>query len=147
MPRVYPRAGPYGAVEDGATGLLYDTPVDLARCLGRMADERDLRLRVRTASHAAVGRRRAADPTPRPTARLRWQVGQLALLAEPVDHRPGTMDAGIWLEVVQNNEYRLPPQLAATDAVVDVGAHIGGFGYACLSRGAGRVWAFECEPR
>jgi FkbM family methyltransferase len=58
--------------------------------------------------------------------------------------RPGTLDRRIFLDVVVHNEYRLPDRLAASDVVLDIGAHVGSFSLAALRRGAGRVLA--CEP-
>lgn len=59
--------------------------------------------------------------------------------------RPDTWDALIFHEVVDRNQYRLPPRLETDAAVVDVGAHCGAFTWACLLRGAGRVFAYEIE--
>jgi FkbM family methyltransferase len=59
--------------------------------------------------------------------------------------REGTCDHDIWYNIVgKNNEYRLPDQMPGWN-VVDVGAHIGAFSYACLERGA-FVTAFEPHP-
>jgi FkbM family methyltransferase len=58
--------------------------------------------------------------------------------------RPGTIDRRIFRTVVIENEYRLPERLRADDVILDVGAHVGCFALACLSRGAGRVVC--CEP-
>jgi hypothetical protein len=41
---------------------------------------------------------------------------------------------------------RLPERFSPDDIIIDIGAHIGAFAYACLQRGAGRVIAFEPEP-
>lgn len=71
---------------------------------------------------------------------------ELAATCEPFHARPGTMDAEIYKIVFRSNEYRLPPQFAATDVILDVGAHVGSFSVACLMRGAGRVVSFEPEP-
>lgn len=57
--------------------------------------------------------------------------------------RDGTWDRDIWDSVVRDNEYRLPEKI--DDVVLDVGAHIGSFSFACLARGA-RVIAVEAEP-
>ena len=62
---------------------------------------------------------------------------------KPARLRPETFDAAIWKVVNEENEYRLPNAFARGDVVVDVGAHIGAFTYAVLTRGAGRVLAFE----
>jgi FkbM family methyltransferase len=60
--------------------------------------------------------------------------------------RPNTCDRGIFIEVVLQNEYRLPPFFEPDDVIVDVGGHIGAFAYACLIRGAGKVITCEPEP-
>lgn len=60
--------------------------------------------------------------------------------------RPNTCDRGIFIEVVLQNEYRLPPYFKPDDVIVDVGGHIGAFAYACLIRGAGKVITCEPEP-
>lgn len=60
--------------------------------------------------------------------------------------RPETWDAEIVRSVWLRNEYRLPPRLAADDVIVDIGAHLGGFALACLSRGVGKVICVEPHP-
>lgn len=60
--------------------------------------------------------------------------------------RPDTTDSAIFQLVVDENEYNLPPRFQADDIVIDIGAHIGGFSYAVLERGAGKVYAFEAHP-
>jgi FkbM family methyltransferase len=77
---------------------------------------------------------------------LRQRLGLPELPPSGPRCRPDTLDWSIWQSVVVHNEYRLPRQFQAADTVLDVGAHIGGFSYACLIRGAGRVFAFEPEP-
>src|SRR4051794_23256944 len=57
--------------------------------------------------------------------------------------RPGTLDDYIYEQVVEHNEYGLPDRFDPSDIVVDIGAHIGAFGYAALSRGCGRVHGVE----
>ena len=57
--------------------------------------------------------------------------------------RPNTHDERIFDCVNKHNEYRLPNEFEQTDVVIDIGAHIGSFSYACLSRGAGKVYAYE----
>lgn len=59
--------------------------------------------------------------------------------------RPGTQDEAIYHSVVTSNEYRLPERFEPDSIVIDIGAHIGSFGHLALSRGAGRVYAFEAE--
>jgi FkbM family methyltransferase len=62
---------------------------------------------------------------------------------EPPHFRPGTLDHLVWADVNEKNEYELPDAFAPTDVVVDIGAHVGSFSFACLRRGAGAVVAFE----
>ncbi len=62
-----------------------------------------------------------------------------------LDYRPGTQDELVVREVLAANEYRLPERFKSTDAIVDVGAHIGISSVACLLRGAGSVWAYEAD--
>ena len=59
--------------------------------------------------------------------------------------RPQTCDWNVYYSVVELNEYRLPEKFASTDVIIDVGAHIGSFAWACLQRGAGLVVAFETD--
>lgn len=59
--------------------------------------------------------------------------------------RPGTGDAEIFGDVVDNNEYNLPDRFNQDDIVIDIGAHIGSFSYAALERGAGKVYAYEAH--
>lgn len=60
--------------------------------------------------------------------------------------RPGTLDEAIFRGVVHGNEYRIPERLRPDDLVIDIGAHVGGFSYLMLTRGARRVYSFEVEP-
>ena len=60
--------------------------------------------------------------------------------------RPETSDSEIFKLVVDGNEYNLPQRFQPDDIVIDIGAHIGGFSYAALERGAGKVYAFEAHP-
>lgn len=57
--------------------------------------------------------------------------------------RCGTFDQMIFRDVCDQNEYELPDQFGAKDVIIDIGAHIGCFSYACLTRGAAAVLAFE----
>lgn len=59
--------------------------------------------------------------------------------------RPGTSDQAILNNVVKNNEYRLPDDMAGW-TVLDIGAHIGSFVLACAMRGATRIVAIEPHP-
>ena len=84
---------------------------------------------------------------------LRYQIEQLehrhdTLLTdvEPPHFRSGTFDQGIWLQVNRNNEYQLPESFDPADVIIDIGAHIGSFAFACLRRGARRVEAYEPYP-
>ena len=45
--------------------------------------------------------------------------------------------------VVVFNEYRLPSRFTPTDIVIDVGAHIGSFAYAVVTRGGEHVYSIE----
>jgi FkbM family methyltransferase len=49
----------------------------------------------------------------------------------------------IFNSVVVLNEYRLPPRFAPDDIVIDVGAHIGSFAYAVVTRGGEHVYSIE----
>jgi FkbM family methyltransferase len=55
-------------------------------------------------------------------------------------HRPGTWDEAI---VKETTEYQIPEKFGPTDVVIDIGAHIGGFIYQCLQRGARRFVVYE----
>ena len=57
--------------------------------------------------------------------------------------RNGTLDKAIFNGVALFNEYRLPPSFAPGDIVIDVGAHIGSFGQAVVSRGCKNVYCIE----
>lgn len=59
--------------------------------------------------------------------------------------RQDKWDANIFNSVVQHNEYTLPNSFSPDDVIIDIGAHIGSFAYACLIRNARRVIAFEPE--
>lgn len=60
--------------------------------------------------------------------------------------RPNTWDQNIFDCVNKHNEYRLPNVFEPTDVIVDIGSHIGSFSYACLTRGAGKVYSYEAMP-
>jgi FkbM family methyltransferase len=57
--------------------------------------------------------------------------------------RNGTLDQAIFSGVVVHDEYRLPAGFAPDDVVIDVGAHIGSFAQAVLSRGCEDVYCIE----
>lgn len=59
--------------------------------------------------------------------------------------RSGTIDQVVFRNVYEQNEYRVPPQLAAEDVVIDIGAHIGSFAYLCWLRGSRQINAFEAD--
>ena len=89
----------------------------------------------------------------RPPTELSNENGSAAELREFVSRtghkyygRPQTTDSAIFELVVDQNEYNLPAQFQPDDVVIDIGAHIGGFSFACLERGAGKVYAYEAHP-
>jgi FkbM family methyltransferase len=57
--------------------------------------------------------------------------------------RSGTLDEAIFNQVVNVNEYHLPLSFEPGDIVIDVGAHIGSFAQAVVSRGCRRVYCIE----
>ena len=57
--------------------------------------------------------------------------------------RGGTLDRAIFNAVVVLNEYQLPDSFAPGDIVIDVGAHIGSFAEAAVSRGCRKVYCVE----
>src|SRR5215470_263817 len=57
--------------------------------------------------------------------------------------RPGTLDEAIFNGVVLFNEYRLPSSFSAGDIILDIGAHIGSFAHAAVSRGSEHVYSVE----
>jgi FkbM family methyltransferase len=59
--------------------------------------------------------------------------------------RPGTLDHAIFNGVFVFNEYDLPLRFAPGDIVVDIGAHIGSFAEAVLSRGCENVYCIEAD--
>jgi FkbM family methyltransferase len=68
---------------------------------------------------------------------------QDALALAQWSFRRGTLDHAIFNGVVELNEYRLPACFASTDIVIDVGAHIGSFAYAVVTRGGEHVYSLE----
>jgi FkbM family methyltransferase len=66
-------------------------------------------------------------------------------MTEAWSFRNGTLDQAIFNGVVVFNEYRLPDRFAASDIVIDVGAHIGSFAEAVLSRGCEKVYCIEAD--
>ncbi len=58
--------------------------------------------------------------------------------------RPGTQDALVVHEIVNQNSYKLPDKFPEGSVVLDVGAHIGIFALECVKRGAAKVIC--CEP-
>ena len=99
---VYPRAGPYAVgVADGATGLLYEDVADLCAALSRLANDTELRLSIRTAAHAEIVRRAAADVADRSAV-------YAGLLAEPPPARP-LPDRLVAAAVRDGRYFRLPP--------------------------------------
>jgi FkbM family methyltransferase len=61
--------------------------------------------------------------------------------------RNGTLDQAIFNGVVLFNEYQLPDHFEPHDIVIDIGAHIGSFAHAVLSRGCANVYAIEPDRR
>ncbi|MBB1093761.1 FkbM family methyltransferase [Rhodopseudomonas palustris] len=59
--------------------------------------------------------------------------------------RTGTTDEAIWEAINKYNEYELKDNMSDM-VVIDIGCHIGGFAYACLVRGAKKVYCYEAHP-
>ena len=59
--------------------------------------------------------------------------------------RAGTWDCPIFDSIVSENEYRLPARFKPGTVILDVGAHVGSFSFACLRRGVARVHAYEAS--
>jgi FkbM family methyltransferase len=97
--------------------------------------------RVRAAARATRSARPATED-PRRRARrslLRQAMRQLR-------HREGFDDC-IVMSVIGDDEYEvLDRRFAPDDVIIDVGAHIGAFTYACHRNGSRRLHAFEPEP-
>jgi len=97
-----------------------------------------------------------ADQIKALTARLDETIAQLAgvtaqledlrLTSEPPHFRAGTWDHLIWAGIVRGIEYELPASFDPQDVIIDIGTHIGSFSFACLTRGAGKVYGFETHP-
>jgi FkbM family methyltransferase len=64
-------------------------------------------------------------------------------MTEAWKFRAGTLDRAIFNGVVLYNEYQLPQSFAPGDIVLDVGAHIGSFAWAVVSRGCENVYSIE----
>src|SRR5438093_8851208 len=60
--------------------------------------------------------------------------------------RPNTEDSVVFEDVVDRNEYMLPPRLEPDDIIIDIGAHIGSFSYAAALRRPGKIFAYEAHP-
>ena len=57
--------------------------------------------------------------------------------------RMDVADITMYQSVIYENEYRLPDKLPSGSVIVDVGAHVGSFAWAAITRGAGQVHAVE----
>ena len=79
-------------------------------------------------------------------ADLHAELADLRSDLEPPHVRPRTLDDAIWTDVNRRNEYDLPDRFDPSDVILDIGAHIGSFSFACLRRGAGAVVAYEPDP-
>jgi FkbM family methyltransferase len=64
-------------------------------------------------------------------------------MTEAWKFRNSTLDKAIFNGVVVFNEYQLPVRFEPGDIVIDVGAHIGSFAHAALSRGCENVYCIE----
>src|SRR3979490_1223457 len=85
-------------------------------------------------------RPRPSFQTPRKRAAPQDDGGiKRGFMGEAWRFRNGTLDQAIFNGVVLFNEYRLPDRFAPGDIVIDVGAHIGSFAEAVLSRGCEKV--------
>ncbi len=56
--------------------------------------------------------------------------------------RPGG-DRCIFESIINKNGYHLPDSIDPNDVIIDIGAHIGIFVYACLQRGSKNIYAYE----
>src|SRR3954465_9552533 len=82
---------------------------------------------------------------PRLRERNRRMRCKRRFMTEAWRFRDGTLDRTIFNIVVLFNEYRLPDSFAAGDIVIDIGAHIGAFAHAVLSRGCENVTCIEAD--
>ena len=62
---------------------------------------------------------------------------------KPLIVRWGTQDVLMAQEVIDLNEYDLPDKFEKEDRILDVGAHIGCFAWACRARGSERIECYE----
>lgn len=58
--------------------------------------------------------------------------------------RDGSCDRNVYINVVHNNEYRIP-DLQESDVVIDIGAHIGSFCYLAHQKGSRNIIGFEAN--
>lgn len=65
------------------------------------------------------------------------------MMSDSWKFRRETLDELIYHGVVITNEYRLPTRFNPWDIVIDIGAHIGSFTYAVVSRGCQQVFSLE----
>jgi len=79
----------------------------------------------------------------KPCERSFGRAPERRFMTEPWTFRNGTLDQAIFDGVVVHNEYRLPERFAPGDIVIDVGAHIGSFAEAVVSRGCRNVTCIE----
>jgi len=61
--------------------------------------------------------------------------------------RPNTSDSFIFTEVVTKNEYNLIETFDIQDLVLDIGSHIGSFGYLTINKGCNTYYAFEADKQ
>ena len=90
---------------------------------------------------------REAAHTRRPLHFLDGSIEESDRLIHPERHFEmggDSIDRDIWMSVVSANEYSLPPAFHAGNVILDIGANVGQFAYACLRRSPGRV--VSCEP-
>jgi FkbM family methyltransferase len=66
-------------------------------------------------------------------------------MSEAWQFRPSTLDQAIFNGVVLWNEYNLPVRFERSDILIDIGAHIGSFAQAALSRGCENVFCIEAD--